>query len=376
MAVTNFSPLLGLALPTTGDLSGTWGATVNDSITGLIDSAVAGTTTLSTDVDVTLSTTNGSANQSRNAVLLCTGARTSIKTITAQAQSKAYVVINDTTGGYAVKLVGAGPTTGITVVAGEKALVAWNGSDFVKISSTAIVSSINFGTTGLTPASTTYGPVTVAGTLAVANGGTGLTTVPHTVQVFTSGSGTYTTPANCKAIWIRMVGGGGGGGASSSNSGSAGGTTTFGASLSATGGNGGQHGAGIGGNAGTGGVATGGDLIVTGSTGGAGAKDTGNPTGGMGGNSVFGGASTGGQQSTAGSNALGYGSGGGGGGGLLANLNSAGGGGAGGYLEKTINSPSATYSYAVGAGGAGGSAGSYAGGNGYVGVIIVTEYYV
>ena len=105
MAVTNFSPLLGLALPTTGDLSGTWGATVNDSITGLIDSAVAGTTTLSTDVDVTLSTTNGSANQARNAVLLCTGARTAIKTITAPAQSKAYILINTTSGGFAVKLV-------------------------------------------------------------------------------------------------------------------------------------------------------------------------------------------------------------------------------------------------------------------------------
>ena len=43
MAVTNFSTLLGLALPTTGDLSGTWGTTVNDSITALLDSAVAGT---------------------------------------------------------------------------------------------------------------------------------------------------------------------------------------------------------------------------------------------------------------------------------------------------------------------------------------------
>ena len=52
MAVTNFSPLLGLALPTTGDLSGTWGTVVNDAITGLLDSAIAGTTTLSADVDV------------------------------------------------------------------------------------------------------------------------------------------------------------------------------------------------------------------------------------------------------------------------------------------------------------------------------------
>jgi len=131
MAVTNFSPLLGLALPTTGDLSGTWGVTVNDSITGLIDSAVAGTTTLSTDADVTLTTTNGAANQARNEVLLCTGARTSIKTITAPAQSKTYIVINNTSGGYAVKLVGAGPTTGITIPTATRALVVWNGSDFV-----------------------------------------------------------------------------------------------------------------------------------------------------------------------------------------------------------------------------------------------------
>ena len=178
MAVTNFSPLLGLALPTTGDLSGTWGTTVNDSITGLIDSAVAGTTTLSTDADVTLSTTNGAANQARNAVLLCTGARTTIKTITAPAQSKAYVVINSTSGGFAVKLVGAGPTTGITIVSGEKCLAAWNGSDFVKISTTEAdgVTTISFGSTGLTPSTATSGAVTVAGTLAEANGGTGEST--------------------------------------------------------------------------------------------------------------------------------------------------------------------------------------------------------
>jgi hypothetical protein len=39
------------------------------------------------------------------------------------------------------------------------------------------VTSINFGTTGLTPATATNGAVTVAGTLALANGGTGATTV-------------------------------------------------------------------------------------------------------------------------------------------------------------------------------------------------------
>jgi hypothetical protein len=156
MAVTNFSPLLGLALPTTGDLSGTWGTTVNDSITSLLDSAVAGTTTLSTDVDVTLSTTNGAANQARSAVLLCTGSRSVLRTITAPAQSKAYVVINQTTGGFGVKVVGAGPTTGVTIANGDKALIAWNGSDFTVISSTSISN--------------------LTGTLPVTSGGTGQTT--------------------------------------------------------------------------------------------------------------------------------------------------------------------------------------------------------
>ena len=173
MAVTNFSPLLGLALPTTGDLSGTWGTTVNVSITDLIDSAIAGTTTLSTDANVTLTTTNGAANQARNAVLLCTGARTTLKVITAPAQSKAYIVINATTGGFGVKVVGSGPTTGVTINNGEKALIAWNGSDFVIVSSSVIdltseVSGIlpvaNGGTATATPALVAGTNVTITGT--------------------------------------------------------------------------------------------------------------------------------------------------------------------------------------------------------------------
>jgi hypothetical protein len=133
---TAYTSLLGLALPVTGELSGTWGDTVNDQITALLDSAIAGTTTLSTDADVTLTTTTGAANTSRQAVLLCSGARTVLRTITAPAQSKIYTVINATTGGFSVKLVGVGPTTGVTIIAGESAVCAWNGSDFIKTSST------------------------------------------------------------------------------------------------------------------------------------------------------------------------------------------------------------------------------------------------
>jgi hypothetical protein len=41
--------------------------------------------------------------------------------------------------------------------------------------STTNVQTISFGTTGLTPSTATSGVVTVAGTLAVGNGGTGIT---------------------------------------------------------------------------------------------------------------------------------------------------------------------------------------------------------
>ena len=131
---TAATSLLGLGLPVTGELSGTWGDTVNNQITSLLDSAVAGTTSLSTDADVTLTTTTLAANQARQAILLCTGARTALRTITAPAQSKVYTVINSTTGGFSVKVVGVGPTTGVTILAGESVTIAWNGSDFVKVS--------------------------------------------------------------------------------------------------------------------------------------------------------------------------------------------------------------------------------------------------
>jgi hypothetical protein len=151
---TGNTTLLGLALPVDGELDGTWGDVVNDSITSLVDSAVAGTTTLSTDADVTLTTTALAANQARQAVLLWTASNgATTRNVTAPAQSKPYIVINAGTG--SIVLRGAGPTTGITIIAGERCVAAWSGSDFVKVAST-VVSNLT-------------------GTLPIANGGTGAT---------------------------------------------------------------------------------------------------------------------------------------------------------------------------------------------------------
>jgi hypothetical protein len=212
MAVTNFTPLLGLALPTTGDLSGTWGTTVNDAITDLLDDAVAGTVTLSADADVTLSTTNGADNQARNAVILWTASNgVTTRNITAPAQSKAYVVINAGTGSVVIR--GAGPTTGITLPSGARALVAWNGTDFVKIVSNPVVLTsdvsgtlpIANGGTGTTSTTFTNLTTNVTGTLPIANGGTGSTSttfanlttnVTGTLPVANGGTGATTLTAN------------------------------------------------------------------------------------------------------------------------------------------------------------------------------------
>lgn len=62
------------------------------------------------------------------------------------------------------------------------------------IVSGAGVSSISFGSTGLTPSTSTTGAVTVAGTLAVASGGTGVTTSTGTTNVVLSNSPVLVTP--------------------------------------------------------------------------------------------------------------------------------------------------------------------------------------
>lgn len=151
---TAYTPQLGLSLPTQGELSGTWGDVTNTSMTSLVDTAIAGTTTLSGDSDVTLTATVGVANQARAAIILCNGVRTIARNITAPATSKTYIVVNATTGGFSVVLRGVGPTAGVSVPAGKVMFVVWNGSDFVAAGGDAS---------------------TISGVLPITNGGTGAT---------------------------------------------------------------------------------------------------------------------------------------------------------------------------------------------------------
>ena len=190
---TAYSTNLGLALPVQGELSGTWGDTVNNGITQYSDISIAGTLTLNGDGAVTLSLTNGNASSTnigsttaQYAILKITGTTTT-KVITAPASSKTYTVINAS--GFPV-IVKASGQTGVTVAAGEKAYVAFNGTDYVLVAGSAVdgVSTISFGSTGLTPSTGTSGAVTVAGTLGAANGGTGQASYTAGDLLYASGS--------------------------------------------------------------------------------------------------------------------------------------------------------------------------------------------
>jgi len=210
-----------------------------------------------------------------------------------------------------------------------------------------------------------------------------------TRQVFTSGSGTYTTPGSCRQIEVTLVGGGGGGGgANNTTSGTSGTATTFGAGplFSAGGGTGGTS---QGGAAGAGGTISGSGTptwsVAGGGGGGTGVANAANwgSYGGIGGNSAQGGAGTAGNAnpgSAGGNAAANSGSGGGGGGQSAAQTGYGGaGGGSGATIFVVINTPAATYSYAVGTAGVGAAAGAgsgtFAGGNGAAGIIIVKEIY-
>ena len=274
----------------------------------------------------------------------------------------------DSQGAKAVTRTGSVALVAGDMVIGQVVVVEYDGTRFQLLNGNSFT---NLKITGALTGMTT--PLTVA------QGGTGLTTVPHTVQTFASGSGTYTLPANCKAIKVTMVGGGGGGsgGGGSAGDGGAGGTSTFGTSfLTAFGGalNGTPQ-AGSGSS-----VPTGGDVNLPGSAGVQGADfryATQFCPGSTGAASILGGSGIGGYVGAGSAGYAGTGSGGGGGG-ISAAQFTGGGGSAGGALYKLISSPSATYSYAIGAGGTGGTAGTsgYAGGAGGSGRIIVEEFYV
>jgi hypothetical protein len=97
---TQYTPILKLALPVTGELSGTWGDVVNDNITSMVEQAVAGLATINswTANAHTLTTANGTTSESRCAMLVAdddgAGNPSAAAEIICPAVTKLYVLKN------------------------------------------------------------------------------------------------------------------------------------------------------------------------------------------------------------------------------------------------------------------------------------------
>ena len=94
---TQYSPILKLALPVQGELSGTWGDVVNDNITSMVEQAIAGRAVINTwsTNSHTLTSANGTTSESRCAMLELTDTGTSLSaagTVICPALSKIYIV--------------------------------------------------------------------------------------------------------------------------------------------------------------------------------------------------------------------------------------------------------------------------------------------
>jgi hypothetical protein len=230
----NYTNLLGLAQPVTGTEANTWGDVVNDGITALVEEAVAGATVVDvTTGNVSLTSTNGVPNQARSAILVVTGTPSSTRNIVAPSKSKTYVVLNNSDSSVVLK---GSATSGVTILSGSKETICWDGTDFVSVGAAGAVqgpgSSVNdnvalfSGTTGKVikdsgkalPAGTVVGTsdsqtltnkiidgsnntlsnvnlaTQVTGTLPVANGGTGATTL--TGVLIGNGTSAFSTKTN------------------------------------------------------------------------------------------------------------------------------------------------------------------------------------
>jgi len=144
-----YTNLLKLVQPVTGELTNTWGNTVNSTLTQFIENSIAGfqTYNVGTLGDWTLSTTTpgdtaaASTNAARYAILITTGAPGTTRYIYAPQLSKTYVVINNCTDSSSVYIRGgtsSSYTAGVEIEAGSSALVAWDSTispsgDFIKV---------------------------------------------------------------------------------------------------------------------------------------------------------------------------------------------------------------------------------------------------
>lgn len=142
---STYSTSLKLELIGNGDQAGTWGTTTNTNLGTLLEQAITGVQAITmVNADYTLTTLNGASDEARNAVLVIGGTNSAVRNIIAPAVEKLYIIVNNTSGGFAVNIK-TPSSTGVQILNGGSSWVYCNGTEFYTV--TAPSSSSNVANT-------------------------------------------------------------------------------------------------------------------------------------------------------------------------------------------------------------------------------------
>lgn len=156
--MASYTNSLRLTLPVTGTEDGTWGDTVNNGITSLIDTAIAGSAAITMiAADYTLTSNSGATDEARSMFLVLGGTPGAARNVICPSKSKLYFVKNNTAYPQTVKTLAG---TGITVPnAGTITVLYCNGVNVVD--AITQLSSMTLGT-ALAPTSGGTGATSLA----------------------------------------------------------------------------------------------------------------------------------------------------------------------------------------------------------------------
>lgn len=169
--------------------SSAWDVPLNANET-ILDNQLGATTSIAltnTNVTLTSPNTSGTGQTQAMRIVLTGSLSANVQVIIPSGISGSWIIYNSTSGAYTVTIASGGGGASVSAPQGYNLFVYSDGTNIRKsddgvIGSASIVNTFSAGSTGLTPSTATSGAVTLAGTLAVANGGTGITSLGTGVQ--------------------------------------------------------------------------------------------------------------------------------------------------------------------------------------------------
>lgn len=188
--MTTYSTSLKLTLIGDGEQAGTWGGTTNTNLGTLLEQAITGVQTIPMgDADVTLTSLNGASDQARNPVLVATGTNTAVRDLIAPLVNKQYLIYNNTTGGFGIRIRGSSGFT-VAIPNGSKVFVYCDGTNFYSAEQTYSTGNFTVG-----------GNLTVTGTSTLSGNVSALNI--STANVTATGTGAFS--ANLSALNVSTA---------------------------------------------------------------------------------------------------------------------------------------------------------------------------